>query len=455
MTQMTPNAAQPNAYDLQSCMLQSRRMAKLPEAALLSEFAQTLATDRGTTVELLIQVGTIEARGLYRSRACDSMYTWCTEVLHMSEGTAYKRIRAARVARRFPALLPMVADGRLHLSAVVLLAPHLKRENADELFASATLLSKAAVERLVAERFPRPDVPTQVRALGAPAAQPAASAAAQIVANIAAQLSPGTVAPTKSVQFAAVTEPLLTHDPLRAVQQVMVQALGDAVVKCGAESMSQPVLAALADSVAEVIVNAAAGVRPHALELSELPAKTTPLATGRFAWQLTADQSMQELLEEARQLLGHEVPGGDLKTVLKRGLEVLVQQLRRSKRAETSNPRPKRASANGRYVPRAVVRAVHERDGGQCTFEGPDGRRCTARSNLQLDHVIPFARGGRTNLENLRQLCAAHNQYEAERAFGREHMDEQRRASRVRAEQAAARRAEASVVRRHGQATPT
>ena len=36
---------------------------------------------------------------------------------------------AAHVARRFPVIVPMVAEGLLHLTAVRLLAPHLGDEN--------------------------------------------------------------------------------------------------------------------------------------------------------------------------------------------------------------------------------------------------------------------------------------------------------------------------------------
>jgi hypothetical protein len=35
-----------------------------------------------------------------------------------------------------------------------------------------------------------------------------------------------------------------------------------------------------------------------------------------------------------------------------------------------------------------------------------------------LHHVIPYARGGATTLENLELRCAAHNKYEAEQTFG-------------------------------------
>jgi hypothetical protein len=66
------------------------------------------------------------------------MYAWCVGELGMSEDVASKRIQAARLARRCPAMFAMLADGRLNLSAVVLLAPHLTPETADQLLAAAT-----------------------------------------------------------------------------------------------------------------------------------------------------------------------------------------------------------------------------------------------------------------------------------------------------------------------------
>ncbi len=389
---------------LQTCVLKSRRASKLPVDVLLAEFADSLSRDRESTVDLLIQIGVIEARKLYVPLACSSMYVYCTQVMHMSEWTALKRIRAARAARRFPAILPMIAEGKLHLSAVVLLAQHLTHENVQVLLAAATHKSKAEVELLLARRFPKPDAPTVVRPL-APTAS-AIPSAPQVVANIESQLAPGLVVPIELNEMAKSTGPL---------------------------SPGADLLAHLSPAV------------PHTACATEPHTKVTPCSPGRFVWQLTADQQMQDLFEEAKDLLGRDVPRGDLAQVLRRGLEVLVQQLRKSRYAETSSPRPQQEIVNGRHVPAAVVRAVSERDGRQCTFEGKDGRRCTERSDLELDHVIPFARGGETTVENLRLLCKPHNQHEAERLFGSEQVCEQREASRARAAQAKAASAETRV----------
>ena len=46
------------------------------------------------------------------------MYVYCTEMLHLSEAETYLRLGVARAARKHPAILPMLQDGRLHLSGI-------------------------------------------------------------------------------------------------------------------------------------------------------------------------------------------------------------------------------------------------------------------------------------------------------------------------------------------------
>lgn len=73
-------------------------------------------------------------------------------------------------------------------------------------------------------------------------------------------------------------------------------------------------------------------------------------------------------------------------------------------------------------VPKAIQRQVFVRDASQCTFVSDDGRRCSERGRLQIDHILPLAKGGDDRPENLRLLCAAHNQMMAERHFGKDFM---------------------------------
>src|SRR5262245_30810825 len=97
-----------------------------------------VARDRAITADLLAHVAEFDKRKLYLPAGYPSMFAYCVGELGLSEDAAFKRIKAARAARRFPALLDALAEGRLHLTAIVLLAPHVTEDTGDELMAGAT-----------------------------------------------------------------------------------------------------------------------------------------------------------------------------------------------------------------------------------------------------------------------------------------------------------------------------
>ena len=167
----------------------------------------------------------------------------------------------------------------------------------------------------------------------------------------------------------------------------------------------------------------------------------TPLAPGRFGWQLTVGPETQDLMRAVQDLLGRDVPPGDLEAVLKFSLRAAKQKLEQRKFAATERPRARhrRSNPDGRHIPAEVRRAVWQRDGGQCTFTSDTGHRCEERKDLQFDHVEPYARGGEASLGGIRLLCGAHNQYEAERTFGAEFMRHKREAARIRPSEERAR----------------
>ena len=113
--------------------MNSYSLTHLADSTLLHELAVLVSQDRATTAALLAHLAEVDERKLYLRAAYSSMYMYCVRELHMSEDTAFKRIRAARAARQFPAIFTAVAEGRLNLNAVVLLAPHLTCETADQL----------------------------------------------------------------------------------------------------------------------------------------------------------------------------------------------------------------------------------------------------------------------------------------------------------------------------------
>src|SRR5689334_393920 len=92
------------------------------------------------------------------------MFEYCIE-LGMSEDEAGRRLCAASVARRFPAVYRMLDAGELCLSVVCKLKQYLTDTNRDELLKGVAGMSYRRAEAWLAARFPRPDAPSVVRRL--------------------------------------------------------------------------------------------------------------------------------------------------------------------------------------------------------------------------------------------------------------------------------------------------
>jgi len=161
------------------------------------------------------------------------------------------------------------------------------------------------------------------------------------------------------------------------------------------------------------------------------PSKVAPVAAERFLIQATVGRTTQEKLHYIQDLLGHELPSGDLAQVLDQSFDAMIEKLEKRKFAATSRPRRGgRPSTNPRHIPAHVKRAVWARDGGQCTFVSESGHCCQARKMIEFDHVEPVARGGTATVAGIRLRCRAHNQYVAECEFGAGFMREKREAAR-------------------------
>ncbi len=152
-------------------MNHTRPLRSVPDDDLLRRLAELLRQSRRIESELVAHIAEVDRRRLYAREATSSMHAYGTEVLHLSEAEAYFRIAVARASRQHPVLLTMLADGRLHLTGIAKLAPHLTRENRDRLLARAIHKSKREIEELVAELAPKPDVPALVRKLPQPRAE--------------------------------------------------------------------------------------------------------------------------------------------------------------------------------------------------------------------------------------------------------------------------------------------
>lgn len=144
-----------------------------------------------------------------------------------------------------------------------------------------------------------------------------------------------------------------------------------------------------------------------------------PLAPERFRVQFTVGKETHDKLRFAQDMLRREIPDGDPGAIFDRALNLLLEDVARTKMAATAAPQADRITSPGsRHIPAAVKRRVWFRDRGQCTFVSKQGRRCKERSFLELHHIQPFALGGEPTLGNITLRCRGHNALEAEQVFG-------------------------------------
>lgn len=355
-------------------------LSNLTDDALFGRVEALARTERFTLVDLLLHLGELDARPACQRKGYSSSFAYLTRHLGYSESDAMRRVRTARAARRYPSVLRLVAKGELNLVGVALIEPLLTPANHEGLIRKACRRSTREIERLVAELSPPAAEPRdRVRALP-PAAILPASAAEPVPIPSADPVPPSTAGPIPTP--AAATKP------------------------ASSETSQAPIEPALFPEVS-----------PSTAERPPTPAAMPP-AKRRVVFTFTADEEVNGWYEQARDLLRHRFPEAAME-------DIIGESLRRLVEAELAAHRAKRAKRGddgrtaARRSPKWVEDIVWRRDGGRCAYLGPEGLRCGETAWLELDHVVPWARGGRSDdPENIRLLCRAHNHAEAARLFG-------------------------------------
>ncbi|HVJ19631.1 MAG TPA: hypothetical protein VM686_29625, partial [Polyangiaceae bacterium] len=272
--------------------------AGLSDADLLAATRGLVGRSNQLLAALLVHLAAHEARGLHRNRACSGLYTYCVYVLRFSEDEAFRRVSAARLVRRFPALLEAIATGELHLTGLLMLGPHLTEDNLVEVLARAKHRTKKELARLVRQLDPLPDVPARIEPLGpAPA-----------------RLSTGAPTWGTFVQSFVPVRELEPGDRPREWMATSAETMNDVA--------AQPLQAEFAKAPAEVESPAPARLEPE-----------------RYKVQFTAGEEYVKLVEEAKALLSHSDPRISLDELHLRAMRALVANLQRKKQAATAKPR--------------------------------------------------------------------------------------------------------------------
>jgi 5-methylcytosine-specific restriction endonuclease McrA len=370
--------------------------------AFTDRLADLLRREHAAMADFLVALADFDRRRLWLELGHASLFYFLHRELGLSKGAAHYRKTAAELVQKFPEIVEPLRAGQLCITAIVHLAKVLTPENRHEMLprffhrsrreameVAAAILPAAAPHREVvtAVRTAAAVAPVATMKLAAAPARPAVQPAELRVdpAQAAVQPAEPRLDPDRGTRSSR-------SEPDRGDSRALMAELPRS-----ASSAPPPPRPAPRDSA-----------EPVTAELSRL--------------HVTVSRRFLAKLEAARAALSHARPGANAEEILEAGLD-LVLAAHAKRNALVEKPRKEPPPAKSDRVPAHVRRAVWTRDGGRCRWPLDGGGICGSTLRVEFDHVIPRARGGPPTVDNGRILCAVHNQYAAELAFGDRFMD--------------------------------
>jgi 5-methylcytosine-specific restriction endonuclease McrA len=420
----------------------SAHLAHLSDSDLLSRTLNLVGKSNQDLAALLDHLAEVGARGLHRQKACASLYTYRIHELRFSEDAAARRSSAAKLVRRFPAILPAVASGQIHLTGLLLLGPHLTDENHVKLLSLAQFRTKREILKLIRRVAPLPPMPDRVEPLGTLSPSQPNPSWSEFVESLCPpvrklnSLGPsaaGGERPRADVDDAErMTVVERDGSPGPHGSESPAPARGERSTDLQSDSTR-----ADTPSLESALKSAPPG---HHGNQNPAPARDesagTPdsAAAELYLMQFTTTVEHAELVERARALLSHAAPTASLGELHVQAMRLLVEFLEKKRFGSEEGHEPCRQASKqarqdpqvprqrGRYLPARLRRAVYERDGLRCAYVDERGVRCGETRHLEAHHLHAFALGGEHDLLNLSLRCRAHNALAAEQDFGRAHM---------------------------------
>jgi len=379
-----------------------KELEALSNRDLLDNLEKLIHKERRLKVLVLLYLSEIDKRQLYLPMGCSSLFDFCTLHLKYTRATAARRIRAARVAAKYPEALEMLRSGEINITTLSMIGDILDKNNRTELLESIKNKSTRHVEMLVSRHRPVPVIRDTVRP----------------------------VCVRRRVESGACSSAGTGGQNLPPTEDTGSR-------KCNKLSSS-----------AETN-SGRSGAAPSAETIPCRPgdapcAETNPAPNARVILEqrlklgFSVSPEFMSKFNKIKSLLSNTHPEGiDFETLFEHLMDDYLERYdpenrrkRRADRVEKSERRKSKpvGARRSRHIPPDIRNRVYARDKGRCSFVGANGKRCNSTWDLEIDHVLPFARGGNNSPGNLRLLCRKHNMYEAEKQYGRKFM--QRRTTR-------------------------
>ena len=393
--------------------MKTKSLTKLSDKELLSRVEKLGIRERETMLEVLLYLREIEKRELYLREGYRSLYDFCIRHLRYSESSALRRIRTARCIRDYPEVSDMLLGGEVNLDTISRVSKVLSRRNRDALLREIRGKSSREVEVIVSRYSPKPSPRDRVRPIYVMAE--AVESARKFTAGAGGKKASTFSNVQGDNQIGERSQrtwmDVLEQDKENRRNQDRDLPRVDIKRKFKLEFAVEPLFMKKIERLRALLSNK----HPKKLDFETL----FDIVMDDYLDRHSPEGRIRR--REKRKTRAAERSGSSISRSEKIEGQDKSHENLRSQTGKITN------SKQSRYIPQSVRDEVYTRDGGRCAYVGTNGKRCVKRKNLQVDHIVPFAKGGKNTKDNLRLLCPRHNMLEAERQLGKEHMMQFRR----------------------------
>lgn len=416
-------------------------LKNLSDDQLLDNLSRLNSAEVDGVADVLAHLIEVDRRKLYAARGYSSLFEYCVVVLKYCDGSAGRRVNAARCIEKYPELYDLFKRQEITLTTISLISKILTAGNRKTVLNAVCGRRTSEVEKYVASYLPARTIRERIKPLPPFAAPPPPTVTQPVVRQlVAAQPVVRQLVVAQSADGQSMNAQSATTQVARA-QQLGYSANGAGKYLESQEKIQPTNDVPQTEVDFEIKLRARSSAVKKLRRVQALRGKKETL--GELLEVLLDDYlakhapEAREIRREKRDKKRTEKLDENSNEQLNEKLDEKPSEKRSSIQDESYNikrklfesrgrkdPRPRSIS---RYISRRTRDKIYERDRGRCAYVAPDGTRCSCTRRLQVDHIRPFAQGGSSEDENLRLLCPAHNAFVADLAFGRERMERKRR----------------------------
>ncbi len=371
-------------------------LSALTSEQLLSETKIVVNEERRITATLIEHLTEINQRLLFLKLGYSSLFEFVTKELGLSEGATQRRIQCMRLMQDLPETRQAYEEGSLSLSNAAKLQSHFQAikksgqtrtiEEKKEIAKNAENKSQSECDQMLTRLAPELPKPEKTRILS--------STVRELKFNISEELF-------KKIER---LKELLGHShPSATLAELMELLVSSHLTKLEKAKGLQPKMVQKCDENNQKSTANSQKCYATTQKSADLTQKSTDQNSGEMGENPKTPQVKAEK--------GRKTDKSNLVHTAAKTLPVGVG-VRLSAGIRVSLPAGVRVA-----LPNAIKRQVWSKADGRCEYVC-EGRRCSSRYQLEIDHVHLLALGGSNDLSNLKLKCRSHNALSAIHALG-------------------------------------